>query len=320
MVPSPLSRPLYALIQRSYDEALAPLAALRLRIAALGFAALLAALWFGHRLASGITSPVQTLVTSMREVLQGNFGHRITVNRQDEIGFLAQSFNEMAGGLEEREQIKDTFGRFVSRDVAEAVLNGDVLLEGDQREVSILFQDIRDFTALSERISPERLVRTLNQFFTEMVAAVEAEGGVVKQFTGDGVMALFGAPVAHADAPDRAVRAALNMVRRLERLNTRFRAEDSPPLRIGVGIRTGEVVAGRIGPDERIEYAVVGAPVNLASRIESLTKEVGATILISDATARRLGAPFALGRKAVLAVKGTEQPVQVIEVLATESL
>jgi adenylate cyclase len=181
--------------------------------------------------------------------------------------------------------------------------------------VSILFQDIRGFTSLSEKLDPADLLQVLNLFFTEVVAAVEAEGGVVKQFTGDGVMALFGAPVAHPDDPERAVRAALRMVGQLGGLNARLHTRQVPPLRIGVGIHTGEVVAGRIGPDERVEYGVVGDAVNLASRIEGLTKEVQATILVSKVTADRLGAQFRRGRAAILPVKGKAQPVEVVEII-----
>lgn len=317
-VASHLSSPLYALIQRSYDKALLPWYTLRQRIIAVGVGALGVALFIGIGLAGGITAPIQTLVTGMQGVLRGQLSKRLTVTREDEIGFLARSFNEMVEGLEEKEKIRDTFGRFVSRDVAEAVLSERIPLAGERREVSILFQDIRGFTTLSERVDPEELVYILNQFFTEMVAAVEAEGGIVKQFTGDGVMALFGAPVAHDDDPERAVRAALEMVNRLAKVNTRLGARNMLPLRIGVGIHTGEVVAGQIGPDERVEYAVVGDPVNLANRIEGLTKELDATILVSETTAARLGQNFVLGRTAVLPVKGKGKPVRVVEVLSYE--
>ena len=310
-----LPLPLYTLVQSSYDEALAPLSALRWRIAGIGLVAVIGALLLGSGLAGGITSPVQTLIASMQQILTGNFQHRIPVDRQDEIGVLAESFNEMAGGLEEREQIKETFGRFVSQDVADAVLSGRVPMGGERREVSILFQDIRGFTTISEQTDPAQLVHMLNLFFTEMVAAVEAEGGIVKQFTGDGVMALFGAPVAYPDGPARAVRAALGMLDRLDDLNPRLNEQNLPTLRIGVGIHTGEVVAGRIGPDKRVEYAVVGDPVNLASRIEGLTKEMQATIVISQETASRLDANFVFGRTAMFSVKGKAQPVQVVEVL-----
>ena len=310
-----LTRPLYSLVQGNYDRALAPLRALQRRIAATGTAALLAALLIGIGLARGITSPVQHLVAGMREVLKGNLRFRSPIEREDEIGFLATSFNEMVGGLEERERIKDTFGRFVSHDVAEAVLSGRVPLEGERREVSILFQDIRGFTSLSERLDPAALLKLLNQFFTEVVLAVEAEGGVVKQFVGDGVMALFGAPQTYSDHAERAVRAALGIVERLARLNEQWRMRGAPPLEIGVGIHTGTVVAGLIGPDRRVEYGVVGDPVNLANRVETLTKDVQATVLVSREIADRLGQTFVLGRSATLPVKGRKQPVEVVEVL-----
>jgi adenylate cyclase len=311
-----LPEPVYALVQGSYDAALAPLHALQWRIAGIGAVALAVALLIGMRLAGGIIGPVKTLVAGMHEVLRGNLRHRTQIPREDEIGFLARSFNEMVDGLEEREHIKNTFGRFVSRDVAEAVLNGHVPLEGEQREVSILFQDIRGFTNLTERLHPTALLRLMNQFFTEVVAAVEAEGGVVKQFTGDGVMALFGAPQARPDHRERAVRAALGIVSRLADLNVLLQQQGIPPLTIGVGVHAGQVIAGLIGPDERVEYGVLGEPVNLASRLEELTKDISATILISRDIAAGLGPEFTFGRTAALSVRGMKDPVQVIEVLA----
>ena len=163
-VESQLPQPLFALMQRSYDEALAPLRALRQRIIIIGTAGLLGALLIGGGLAGGIIAPLQGLVAGMREVLRGNLQYRSRIDRHDEIGFIAKSFNEMVDGLEERELIRDTFGRFVSHDVAEAVLTGRVPLQGERRDVSILFQDIRGFTALSEQLDPAVLLRLLNQF------------------------------------------------------------------------------------------------------------------------------------------------------------
>jgi adenylate cyclase len=307
--------PLYALVQGSYDEALAPLRALQLRILIIGIAAVAGALLVGIFLAGGIIQPVQTLVGAMRAVLGGNLRQHAKIDRGDEIGFLARSFNEMVDGLRDREHIKNTFGRFVSRDVAEAVLAGRVPLGGERLQVSILFQDIRGFSALTEKLDATTLLRVLNQFFTEVVAAVEAEGGMVKQFTGDGVMALFGAPQTREDHPVRAVRAALGIVSRLDRVNAVLAEQGIPSLQIGVGLHTGEVVAGLIGPDERVEYGVVGEPVNLASRVEGLTKDLSATILVSKDIAVRLGPEFSLGRAALLPVKGMAQPVEVVEVL-----
>jgi adenylate cyclase len=311
-----LVQPLRALVQGSYDKALAPLHALQWRILLIGIVALIGALLVGMSLAAGIIKPVRALVGAMRRVLRGDLQHRAQIERGDEIGFLARSFNEMVAGLQEREHIKNTFGRFVSRDVAEAVLDGRVPLGGERLEVSILFQDIRGFSALSEKLDPATLLRVLNQLFTEVVAAVEAEGGMVKQFTGDGVMALFGGPQPRTDHCERAVRAALGIVNRLENVNILLRSQGVPALQIGVGLHTGVVVAGLIGPDERVEYGVVGEPVNLASRVEGLTRELAATILVSKDIANCLGPQFLLGRAALLPVKGRAQPVEVVEVLA----
>jgi adenylate cyclase len=315
-----LSEPLFALVQRSFDQALAPVHALRRRVALIGVLALLGALLVGALLAAGIAAPLRALVGAMRDVLTGNFRRRLRVVREDEIGFLAESFNEMVEGLEERERIKDTFGRFVSRDVAAAVLEGRVSMQGERREVTTLFQDTRDFTSIAAHTDPEKLVRMVNHLFTEMVAAVEAEGGIIKEFTGDGVMALFGAPVAHDDDPDRAVRAALAMLRRLPGLNAALARDGLPELRIGIGIHTGEVVAGRIGPDERVVYTVIGDPVNVASRIEGLTKETGTPLLASASTVARLQRQYRFGRRFVVPVRGKDQPVEVVEIIEAEGV
>ncbi|MFL6618178.1 MAG: adenylate/guanylate cyclase domain-containing protein [Povalibacter sp.] len=310
-----LWQPLYALVQGSYDQALAPLRGLQRRIILIGTAGMIASVLVGIALAGGITAPLQSLIAGTREVLRGNLQHRTSVRRNDEIGFLTRSFNEMVEGLQERERIRDTFGRFVSNDVAEAVLGGQVPLEGGRRDVTILFQDIRGFTSLSENLDPAKLLALLNRFFTEVVAAVEAEGGVVKQFLGDGVMALFGAPQSYPDHAARAVRAALAISKRVDRLNVELSGQDISPLRIGVGIHTGSVVAGLIGPDNRVEYGVVGDAVNLASRIEALTRELDSTILVSREVASQLDPSFALGKTAVLPVRGRRQCVDVVEVL-----
>lgn len=315
-LPSRLPLPLFVLVQDSYDEALAPVRALRHRIALIGLGSVLLTVLLSTLLAKSITAPIGALAAAMGDVLNGNFARRIHLRRRDEIGYLASSFNEMVIGLARGEWIKDTFGRFVSREVADAVLEGRVSLEGERREVTILFQDLRGFTSLSERTDPADLVALLNQFFTEVVAAVEEQGGVVRQFTGDGVMALFGAPQRYEDSAERAVRAAIGMVRRISLLNQRLEQNGKPPLRVGIGVHTGSVIAGQIGPDKRVEYGVVGDPVNVASRIEGLTKELNATILVSSETAERLGPEFTLGRSAVMAVRGKEKPVQVIEVLS----
>lgn len=316
-IPAELALPLFALVQASYDAALGPLGALPQWVTVIGAAALVLALLAGGVIASGIAAPLAALAQAMGAVLGGDLSRRVTLARGDEVGFLARAFNAMVSGLAEREHVKDLFGRFVSRDVAAAVLRGDLPLGGERRQVTILFQDVRGFTTIAERAAPDVLLRVVNRLFAEMVDAVEAEGGVIRQFVGDGVMALFGAPVQHDDDPERAVRAALRMVASLPAVSASLQGEGVPPLRIGIGIHTGDVIAGRIGPERRSEYGVVGDAVNLASRIEGLTRDLDATILVSAATAARLGPGFALGRREVLPVRGKAEPVEVVEIVAS---
>lgn len=264
-----------------------------------------------------IRRAMRTLLADMQRVLQGDLSQMWQPQTTDEFFDLGIGFNAMVKGLREREAIKDTFGRFVSYDVAQAVLENRIAFQGELRHVTILFQDIRGFTSLSERTPPAALLNMLNAFFTEMVVAVESYSGIVKQFTGDGVMALFGAPVQHSDDSIRAVRAAIDMLWRLDGFNQQRERDGVATLRIGIGIHTGEVVAGPIGPDTRMEYGVVGDAVNLASRVQDLTKEVGAAILVTDTTAVYLGEQFQFGAQAILPVRGKAEPIRVLEIVST---
>jgi len=177
--------------------------------------------------------------------------------------------------------------------------------------VTILFADLRDFTPWVERTEPREVVRDLNEYFTEMEAAIRSQHGLVLQYIGDEIEAVFGAPLPAADHTDRALAAALEMRARLEGLNVQRAAAGKPPLRNGIGIHTGTVLAGSIGSAERSSYALVGDAVNLASRIQSLNKELGTEILVSDATRSRLRGDFALQALPAVRVKGKSVEVSV---------
>jgi adenylate cyclase len=304
-VDSQLPLSLYALVQRSYDEALAPLYALRRRIAGIGGGALVIALFIGVGLAGGITSPVQTLVSGMHEVLKGNLGYRLGVNREDEIGFLARSFNEMVGGLEEREKIRDMMRKVVSPQIAREMLQRGVTLGGEEREASVLFADIRGFTSISETLPPPQLLHLLNAYLGRMSRVIEEEKGVIDKYIGDEVMALFGAPLLLEDHAVRAVAAGVGMLRELQRFN----AEEGRtlPLRIGIGIATGPVVAGNVGSPERLNYTVLGDTVNVASRLQGLTKEYGVPLILTGATYERVATAFPCRLLGKVAVRGRQQ-------------
>jgi adenylate cyclase len=283
-------------------------------LVAIGFIAvvgIVAAIGLGLVAAASVATPLREIQSAMREVETGNLDAHCRVVSNDEIGAAAEGFNRMVGGLREREFLKETFGKYVSREVRDEILAGRISLEGQVREVTILFADLRDFTPWVESTGPREVVRDLNEYFTEMETAIREHRGLVLQFIGDEIEAAFGAPIANPAHAEMAVRAALDMRRRLAAWNAARARAGKMPLRHGIGIHTGSVLAGNIGSAERHSYALVGDPVNLASRIQSLTKEFGADILVSGDTRRHLDASFDLVQLPAVRVKGKSVEVEV---------
>jgi len=228
------------------------------------------------------------------------------------VSFAWQYFVE---GREKRE-VKRLFGRYVSRDIFEQLLANPAMahLGGERREMTVLFSDIRGFTTATEKGTPEAVVAQLNEYFSEMVAVLFRHQGTLDKFVGDMVMGLFGAPVADPQHADHAVAAALEMITALDALNARWKAEGRPQVDIGVGINTGEMIAGNIGSEAIMSYTVIGDAVNLGSRLESLNKEYGTRILISQSTKDRLTMPVETRLVGEAKVKGRAQSVVVYEV------
>jgi adenylate cyclase len=251
----------------------------------------------------------------MDRVGHGELDARCPVVANDEIGAATEGFNRMLEGLREREVIRETFGKYVTREVRDEILAGRVGTEGRLEEVSILFADLRDFTPWVERTAPREVVQDLNEYFTEMEAAIRAHGGLVLQYIGDEIEAVFGAPISASDHADRALAAAREMRGRLAALNTRRATAGRIALRNGIGVHTGTVLAGNIGSAERLTYSLVGDAVNLASRIQGLNKELGTDILVSEATRRTLTNGGGLEAMPALRVKGKSVEVSVYRVL-----
>jgi adenylate cyclase len=219
----------------------------------------------------------------------------------------------------EKRAVKRLFSRYLSRDVYEQVLANPALAElgGSRRDMSVLFSDIRGFTAVTEQGDPEPLVEQLNQYFSRMVDVVFAHRGTLDKFVGDMVMALFGAPLDDPRHADHAVQAALAMLDALDELNARWRAQGRPALDIGIGINSGEMIAGNIGAETIRSYTAIGDHVNLGSRLESLNKEYGTSIIISEHTARRLAGRYDLRPLGEVVVKGKSVAVAIHEVRRT---
>ena len=229
--------------------------------------------------------------------------------------FAGLNWNYFVEGRDKR-RVKKLFGRYVSKSVFDQLEANPSLanLGGRRRDMTVLFSDIRGFTAASEVATPESVVAQLNEYFTEMVRVLHAHHGTLDKFVGDMVMGLFGAPVDDPQHAEHAVDAARAMVRTLAELNARWTSEGRPVFEIGIGINSGEMIAGNIGSDTIMSYTVIGDAVNLASRLESLNKDFGTSIIISDATRQRLTGSMEMKPLGEVTVKGRAQKVAVFAV------
>ena len=288
--------------------------ALRLTILFLLGVGVAAAVGLSVLAAHSVAAPLKDVEAAMAEVERGRLDGRAPVVSTDEIGAVAEGFNRMLHGLRERERVKETFGKYVTPEIRDEILAGRIRGEGELVEATLLFADLRDFTPWVEVTEPRQVVRDLNAYFTEMDQAIRAHGGLVLQFIGDEIEAVFGAPIRASDHAARAVRAAVEMRDRLRAWNTHREAAGLAPLRNGIGIHTGTVLAGNIGGADRLSYALVGDPVNLASRIQGLTKDFKTDILISAATRDRLDGTIALEELPPVQVKGREEEVTLYRV------
>jgi adenylate cyclase len=274
-------------------------------------------IWFFSKT---ISIPLKALALVARNIEGGSFDMPLEPKSGDEIGVLTGSFQKMCGALH-------IFGKFTNREIAVKAMRGEIKPGGLPKNATIFFSDIRDFTAKSENFTKvfgddasNRIVHWLNRYFTQMVECVEKTNGVVDKFIGDAVMAHWGTAYTAGSAEEDAfncVKAALMMRKALYDMNKARDSQDQadPPIMIGCGINTGIVTAGQLGSDMRMEYTVIGDPVNLASRIEALTKPLGADILISEDTWRLTGEKFITEEMPPVTVKGKEKPVRIFAVV-----
>jgi len=244
----------------------------------LGIAALLVALLLITLTSRGLSGPVSSLVTATQEIERGNFEVRVPVT-PDELGRVSQSFNDMAAGLALQEKYRSVLNAVADRTVAERLIENREVLSGELREVTMLFCDIRGFTALTEHMSPHEVIELLNEHMTALTEISYSHGGIVDKFVGDLIMVLFGAPLGGTNDPQRAVDCARAMISRRREMN----ATSRHPLEIGIGLASGTVVAGCMGSDQRLSYTVLGHRVNLASRLCSLAQ--AGEIIVDPATA-----------------------------------
>ncbi len=272
-------------------------------------------IWFFSK---SISNPVKTLAVAASQIEQGNYELDLNPKTNDELGLLTTSFVQMGKGLAERERLKDSFGRFINKEIAELAAQGKLTLGGETKETTIFFSDIRSFTAMSEKLEPAEVVEILNEYMTAMVDCVNLTNGVVDKFIGDAIMAVWGAPTTSGSPKEDAlncIRAAMRMRAALIIFNRGRGGDKKPIIRIGCGINSGPVVAGQIGSNKRMEYTVIGDAVNLASRTEALNKPMGTDILITESTYNLVKEYVLVEEMPSVTVKGKEKPLRMFAVV-----
>jgi len=285
----------------------------------IGSAAALIGLMFGLLFAAKISRPLRTLLTGVKEIGQGNFAVAVPEKGAREVVDLAHSFNDLGQKLteyiEKRDYIRDTFGRYVTKEVVQRLLESEeaLALGGETREVTILMSDLRGFTALTAGMTPEGIISLLNRYLEKMIAILVDYRAVIDEIQGDGILAFFGAPEALADHPGQAVACAVAMQAAMEEVNAANAREGLPHLEMGIGVSSGEVVVGNIGSELRTKYSVVGSPVNFTSRIEGLA--TAGQVLISADTQARVQGLVETGEVLQVRMKGIPGAVTLYEVL-----
>lgn len=310
--------PWVLLTEINEGEQLATLSTLRRELVFGGVILIAASMIIAQQVSRSIRKPLDELRTFARRVGSGDLTTHTTISGRDVAGSLGSTLNDMVNGLRDRDRVKEVFGRYIATQVSDKVLSGELNLDGESRVVTILFSDIRNFTGMSEGMTPQQVVTFLNAYFSEMVEAVFDQGGVLDKFIGDGIMATFGSLEDQPDHPRRAVRAALRMKALVGKINGERAVAGKPPIAIGVGVHTDEVIVGNIGSVKRLEYTVIGDGVNAASRVQTLNKEFGTTILITETTYEAIKDEFECRLMPEHALRGKNKALKFYEVISVK--
>ncbi|MEM7175569.1 MAG: adenylate/guanylate cyclase domain-containing protein [Chlamydiota bacterium] len=278
-----------------------------------GFAiSIFVAVIFAYFLSNLVSSSLSMLCTTVQKIGGGDLSARSKLDTQDEFNDLSEAINDMARGLEERERLKVGFARYVSQYALEELLKLDqpITLEGERKKVTILFSDIRNFTTLAEKLAPEQVLKLLNEYFEEMIEVIFQYGGTLDKFIGDGLMVEFGAPLEDAEQELHALLAAIQMQHRLQKLSSRWEKEGRHQFEMGIGIHTGLAVLGNIGSVRRMEYTAIGDTVNIAARLEQMTKKVKKMIIVSESVYEKTKGNFDFEDLKQVEIPGREGYIQ----------
>jgi adenylate cyclase len=247
----------------------------------IGVVFLINGIYLTYIVADGFRRPLKKLEFAVQEVGKGKLEFHLTVDSVDEMGKVAEGFNKMTKGLLDRDRIRNIFGRMVDERVRDYVLNLDTNLVGEKIKATVMFVDIRGFTSLSETLSAEKTVEFLNIFLNRMSSCITKNEGIINKYLGDGFLAVFGAPIPKVNSVELAIKAGIEIQIELEKWNEERLGQGEKTVKLGIGIHYGDLISGTIGSSDRMEYTVIGDTVNVASRIQELTKKLGFPFLMS---------------------------------------
>ena len=254
-------------------------------------------------LSRSILRPIEDLEAATERIRQGRFDEHVPVTTSDEFGELSSAFNQMVDGLAERERLREAFGTYLDEEVAQHLISEDFEPRGEELEVSLVFVDVRDFTAAAAEADAPEVVRRLNELFECIVPIVARHRGHIDQFIGDAVLAVFGAPERIPQHADRAVQCAVELARTIN-------SRRPGGFEVGVGVNTGPVVAGSIGGAGRLSFSVIGDAVNLAARVQDSTRETGDSVLITGETRAQLSETIEVESRGIREIRGYDRRVE----------
>jgi adenylate cyclase len=268
----------------------------------------------GYLFSESISRPISRLSEAAIQIAKGDFNISLKSKGNDEISQLSQTFNKMAVDLKQRISLIRTFEKFHTKEIAEQLMSGDISVGGETKKTVVFFSDIRGFTSMSENMPAHECVEMLNEYLKIMVNVIRNHKGVVDKFVGDAIMALWGVPNGSPDDVSNALKACIQMRQELQTLNETRIARGKAAISIGMGLNYGDVIAGVMGSDEKMEYTVIGDTVNVASRIESLTKELKTDLLISKSIKEAAGDAYEVELCESIFVKGKAEALEVYKV------
>lgn len=271
------------------------------------------ALLGSYFLSRRVSTSLSILCNSVEIIGKGNLNHQVALHTSDEFGELAKAINGMTRGLREREHLKMNFTRYVSQHVLDTILKSEkpARIEGERKKITVLFSDIRQFTHLSELLAPEQVVTLLNAYLEVMIDVIFAHQGTLDKFIGDAIMVEFGAPLDDPLQELHAIETAIAMHKAMVVFSNKLEKEGKPRLAMGIGIHTGYAIVGNIGSEKRMEYTAIGDTVNVASRLETATKELKTPILISETTYAAVKDKFPLKSLGPMTLVGKDSPIEV---------